>query len=110
MELKTLGSKLAVLDENGAFVKSVMIYGLKEVLESTVGFYDENRHGSLEKYLAEFKKMITGTISDPYSIYWHTWRGKNFNMDEVVRKCVQSGCEHIVVEQLPDSSGTSMLF
>lgn len=104
IDLNTLGSKLRVVDKEGVLIQSVMVFGMKEVLDRIMGFYDKNRHGDLDNYLEMSKSMLTGKIEDPYSIYWHTWRGKSFDINEVVRDCVRAGCKNLIVERLHDVS------
>lgn len=110
INISTLGNKLAVMDTEGKLIRTVTIYGLKEFLEATVGEYNEEIHGNGEKYLQIAGQMLTGTFPDISNIYWHAWRGKQVNMDEVVRNCVMLGCENIVLERLPDTDETSVLF
>lgn len=113
INLNTLGNEMKVVNPNGELIASVMVFGMKEVLEKTVGYYDERRHGDFDNYLRLSNELLTGKIEDPYSIYWHTWKGENFNLEVVVRDCVRAGCKNIIVEKLPDvpeSNESTMVF
>jgi len=98
-DLRTLGDEFSVFDKKQEkIIGVVQIIEYEELLNCIQGRYDEFLHGSMEEYLKDNIKTLSGFIKDRSKIMWHLCDEADYDNYEVINKAIDNGYTIIVLE------------
>lgn len=83
-----LGTNYSVVRDDGSVVKVIKILFHEELMDAIVGKYDPSRFNSIGHYLDEGQDILTNFISDPLKVYWHVCREEDFELMDVIDRCI----------------------
>jgi hypothetical protein len=101
-DVASLGKEYTVADESRKFIKNIQIIPYEEILNATVGPYNETEFKSFKDYLKKSTSALTGFEKiDPLKVLWYTTPEDTFPLMDIVEYAIEYGYDRVILEHLP---------
>lgn len=100
-DLRAIGRVYQINDLSGKKLREFRVIEMDEILEATLGEYDENKHGDISTYMLNCVAMLTGFTVDLSDISWVSLRecdSETFNMTDLAKQCMEDDTSIVILE------------
>lgn len=97
VNVSSIGNVFLVLDEYGN-KHNIQVLKYTDLLISTIGEFSDEYYSSYSEYMSLASDMMSGFIKSEYDVCWHRTSINDFEMVDVIGKCVDQGACMAIVE------------
>lgn len=102
--VRSLGHTYTIANRKGEVVERVQLVTATQILESTNGPYEREKHGTFNNYLRKAVRKLENTGEIEYGrILWHINRDPDgVSIHDIVKQAYTDGFDTVIIEDLVD--------
>lgn len=103
-DIRSLGTEYSITDHSGEVIKTLQVVPHDEIIEATIGEYDESA-GSFDEYLEKSVALLTGYEAvDHTKVLWVSTTEDSVAAKEIVERAIVGDYDFVILEQISNNA------